>query len=296
MSVTGPPVLEARHIRRYYGDRLALQVEGLFFDSSSITAFWGPNGAGKSTLLRILACLDHPDSGEIRLHGNKLSERGDWFRARKLVTMVDQNPYAFRGSVFTNVAFGLKARGVKKPEIEDRVERALGEVGLSGAGRQEARTLSGGELQRMAIARALVCDPQVLVLDEPTAHVDSGSVPGIEKTVAGLREQRDTSIILATHDSSQAFRIADRVLYVEDGKVTDSGSTIIDGRLERRDGRLILRSPTGEKSVSSTLAAMELASGSCILTLEPAGPRVRVSAEDVEKARPVPGEKAELGP
>ncbi|MFO8057022.1 MAG: ATP-binding cassette domain-containing protein [bacterium] len=291
------PVLEVRDLRKCYGGKPVLEVEKISFDASSITAFQGPNGAGKSTLLRILACLDHPERGEVKVGGKKLLERGDWFQARKIITMVAQNPYAFRGSVFANVAFGLKARGMKKGDQEERVERALAEVGLAGTGHRRAGTLSGGELQRMAIARAMVCDPRVLVLDEPTAHVDSGSVRGIEKTVSGLRDQRGTSIILATHDSSQAFRIADRVFPLEDGTVREGGSTIVEGSLKRQENALIIQLKASVFGLSSEfIGGMELLGDFCILTLDRHHLRVRVPPSEVEAARPVPGEAVRLEP
>jgi energy-coupling factor transporter ATP-binding protein EcfA2 len=209
--------------------------------------------------------------------------------------MVDQNPYAFRGSVFSNVAFGLKARGIKGSDNSAKVEQALVEVGLAGTGRRRAQTLSGGELQRMAIARAMVCGPEVLVLDEPTAHVDSGSVRGIEKTVTALRDNKGTSIILATHDSSQAFRMADRVLHIEDGIVCETASTIRDGNMERREGRLTVRSSgTDLCAPRLELAGIELSGDYCVLTLHPDQLRVRVPRHEVETARPVPGEDVDL--
>ncbi len=295
MSCPETPVLEVKGVRKYYGDKPAVNAEHLAFPVSTITAFWGANGAGKSTLLRILACLDHPQQGEVLLHGNKLEERGDWFKARKVITMVDQNPYAFRSSVFSNVAFGLKARGMKTGDSAAKVEQALADVGLAGTGRRRAQTLSGGELQRMAIARAMVCGPEVLVLDEPTAHVDSGSVRGIEQTVTALRDNKGTSIVLATHDSSQAFRLADRVLHIEDGTVCETGPTIRDGSLERREGRLVVRSPGAESCGQGLqLAGIELSGDYCILTIHPEQLRVRVLREQVETARPVPGEDLDI--
>jgi len=248
--------------------------------------------------------LEHPDQGTIWFQGRALSSHGDWFNARKRITLVDQNPYAFHDTVFANVAYGLRLRKAAAGEVEKRVAAELALVGLTGFETRRARTLSGGEVQRMAMARALVCDPAVLLLDEPTAHVDEEREREVERVILSLKAQKNMSIILATHDQAQAGRMADRLLRLENGRLAAEGARIVEGRLTRQNGKLILasRSDPGEDgdhgpaadlspdSPETVLLALELAGESVLLRFKPPWPLVRASREEIESARPIPGE------
>ncbi len=180
----------------------------------------GPNGAGKSTLLHILALLTPPTRGKIVFTGAPVIWNGrSLARQRASVTLVHQSPFLFDGSVYQNVAFGLKVRGIRGREQHRRVEKALAAVGLTGFEHRLARELSGGEAQRVAVARALAIEPQVLLLDEPTANIDRPHIAAFEQLIASLPQQ-GTLVVIATHDPGQATRLGSQQLQMLDGRLT----------------------------------------------------------------------------
>ncbi len=231
-------ILEANNILKTYSKKTALQIDELVFNEGEIVTVCGSNGAGKSTLLRILALLDFPDEGTIRYHGKNITGHGDWFSNRKEITMVDQNPFAFNWTVFQNAAYGLKLRKTASADLEKQVMDALDKVGLCGLAKQKARTLSGGEIQRMAIARAIVCGPRVLIMDEPTAHVDSSRVRDVEDLIKELRDKKNVSVIIASHDHQQALRISDRIIRIEKGRALPRQNRIMKGNLDKQNDQL----------------------------------------------------------
>lgn len=204
----------------------------------SLTVVMGPNGAGKSLLLRLLHGLIRPTSGEVYWGGRPLDES-----LRRRQAMVFQRPVLLRRSVAANIRFVMRLRGVDTPA---RVLAALEEVGLADRAQQPARLLSGGEQQRLALARALAIEPQVLFLDEPTANLDPFSMAAIESIIARVR-QRGTKIVLVTHDVGQARRLADDVIFLNQGRLVEhsAAETFFEHPVSRqaRDylaGRLVL--------------------------------------------------------
>lgn len=187
-------------------------LDGLSLDlgPSGCTAIMGPNGAGKSVLLKLLHGLMTPDAGRIDWGGLSPEE------ARARQALVFQKPVLLRRSVTANVGFVLRARG-KDPA---RSAELLAHVGLAHKATAPARRLSGGEAQRLALARALATDPEALFLDEPTASLDPASVLAIE---AIMREARDRGmrLVLVTHDIGQARRLADEVVFLHRGQVAE---------------------------------------------------------------------------
>jgi len=178
----------------------------------TLTVIMGPNGAGKSLLVRLLHGLIPPTAGKIRWGGQPLSAQ-----TRKRQAMVFQRPVLLRRSVAANIDFVLRLRG-----RADRARRRdiLEMVGLADRERQQARLLSGGEQQRLALGRALATDPQVLFLDEPTASLDPASVLMIEQIVAAAHA-RGVKIVFITHDVGQARRLADDVVFMHRGKLVE---------------------------------------------------------------------------
>ncbi len=188
-------------IRKSYGNRVALAIDELTILAGRCYTLTGANGAGKSTLLQILAFLSPPSTGDLRFCGEPVSwENGPLLRLRRQVTLLHQAPYLFNTSVYANVAFGLRARGITGPEQHRLVNEALEAVELSGFQKRRARELSGGEVQRVAMARALALGPKVMLLDEPLANVDRKSAELLEEVIISL-PARGTSVILTTHDS-----------------------------------------------------------------------------------------------
>lgn len=202
--------MRARGLTITAGGRRILDGLDLALSPGGITVIMGPNGAGKSILLKLLHGLAAPRSGEIRYGGAPL-DAGH----RRRQAMVFQKPVLLRRSVAANVDFALAARGQRDP---GRCRALLAHVGLAHLAGQPARRLSGGEQQRLALARALATTPELMFLDEPTASLDPASVLGIERIVqdaaaAGMR------IVFVTHDIGQARRIAQDVVFLHRGRV-----------------------------------------------------------------------------
>lgn len=219
-------LFELTGVLKSYGNRTVLNITQLSLDGNSIYAILGPNGAGKTTLLRILNLLDDPDTGTIKFVGNDISHpECDRFSILRQMCMVFQRPFMFRSTVFNNVAYGLKLRGVPKAEISKRVEEAIHFVGLSDFINHPATKLSGGEMQRVALARALVLRPQVLFLDEPTANLDPASVQIIEEIIINSHQEYGMSVIMVTHNLFQAKRMADETILLINGEIVEKGKT-----------------------------------------------------------------------
>jgi putative ABC transport system ATP-binding protein len=178
------------------------------------TAILGPSGCGKSTLLRLLNRLADPDAGVVRFRGRDVREL-DPLELRRRVVLVPQLPAPVPGSVAENVAYGPSLQG---REVD--VARPLRLAGLdAGFGNRDAAKLSVGEQQRLMLARALALEPEVLLLDEPTAALDERAKAGVEQTLRELADREDLSMVLVTHDRHQAQRLAGRIVRMEEGRV-----------------------------------------------------------------------------
>jgi tungstate transport system ATP-binding protein len=215
--------LEASHLYKTYNGQPALTDCSWFFNSGLTYALLGPNGSGKSTLFRILALLEAPDAGQVGYLDNHAILKTD-LNLRRKITLLLPHIGVFNTTVFKNVAYGLKIRGLRPPEIEGRVSAALAAVGLGPKRSQQALGLSSGETKRLGIARALVIKPEVFFLDEPTANIDPVNTEIIEAIILKLKQQRDTTIIMITHDPAQGRRLADQVLVMNSGRILPDAS------------------------------------------------------------------------
>ncbi|MBS0126763.1 ATP-binding cassette domain-containing protein [Thetidibacter halocola] len=204
--------LRLRGVGLRLGGAVILDGVDLDLGAGGCTMVMGPNGAGKSQLLKLLHGLTAPSAGTIDWNGHAPQA----VRARQ--ALVFQKPVLLRRSVAANVDFVLRARGLDR----SRVSALLDHVGLAHKAAQPARHLSGGEAQRLALARALATDPEILFLDEPTASLDPASVQAIERIVARAREG-GTRVIFVTHDIGQARRLADDVVFLHRGRVAEHG-------------------------------------------------------------------------
>jgi len=205
------PLFRLRDLRVDRGGRRVLEVGELDLAGGQLTAVVGPNGAGKTTLLRVLAGVQSADGGTLLFGGRAV----DPATLRRDVTLVAQTPFLFHRSVRANVAFGLHARGL----VDDgRVGAALDAVGLQHLTDRPAWKLSGGEAQRVAVARALAIDPPVYLFDEPTANVDREYVAVIEDLIAALAA-RGRNVVLTSHRLEQAYRLGERVLSMVGGRI-----------------------------------------------------------------------------
>jgi tungstate transport system ATP-binding protein len=204
------------HITKAYGNRTILKDCSYVFDTTGTSVLMGPNGCGKSTFLRICALLEQQDSGEIAYVDNGTALARDIALMRRM-TLVLPRTGVFNTTVFKNVAYGLKLRGLDHTTIERKVNAALDFVGLGPQAGQHARTLSSGETQRLGLARALVLEPEVLFLDEPTASIDQENTEIIESIILTMKKENRSLVIMTTHDRDQAERLADRMLVMRDG-------------------------------------------------------------------------------
>ncbi len=208
-----------RGIRKRYGTKTVLAIDDLSIAAGQLYTLAGPNGAGKSTLLDILAFLSPPTEGELWHAGTKVDWRARAVRDRRLkVTLLHQSPFLFGGTVRANVAFGLRSRGIRGDAERRAVDRALETVGLPDFGERKARELSGGEAQRVAMARALAVAPEVLLLDEPLANIDRETTAVLEAVVASL-PAHGTTVVMTTHDPGQPARLGGAAIFLECGRV-----------------------------------------------------------------------------
>jgi tungstate transport system ATP-binding protein len=206
-------------IQASYGKTLGVAIDDLSLSAGGLYVLVGPNGSGKSTLLGILAFLNKPDQGTVSFDGVPVRwTRRECALLRQRVTLLHQRPYLFSGSVASNVAFGLAARGASRIRIQDVVSESLDKVGLSGFESRTARELSGGESRRVALARALACKPEVLLLDEPVANIDRASSMLFESLVVSLAAQGMT-VVISSHDERLGERLNARMIYLEDGRL-----------------------------------------------------------------------------
>ena len=213
----GTPLVECRGVTRRYGPRLALRLDALSLAAGSRLALVGPNGSGKSTLLRLVAFLDAPDGGTI-LFGGRPADSGAARRAaRRRVTLVEQRPFLFRGSVLDNVGWGLRARGVAPGDARRAGREALARLQAAALAERDARALSDGEVQRVAVARALAVAPDVLLLDEPVSGADRAAQAALYEAITAAQEARPMAVCVASHQLEEAYRWADRILALHDG-------------------------------------------------------------------------------
>ncbi|MCR4425612.1 MAG: ATP-binding cassette domain-containing protein [Firmicutes bacterium] len=201
-----------------------LDVPDLRISGQGVTCVIGPNGAGKTTLLRLLAAVIAPTAGQIWWNGSDIWSDGDRgaHAVRRRVGYVPQRPYMFSGSVLSNVAYGLRLRGMTEREARARAREAVDWAGIAHLQDRPASKLSGGEVQRVALARATVLEPEAFLLDEPTSSLDPGAQAFVGETVRSLA-RRGVPVVLVSHDLRFAREVGDAVIALQGGRVAASG-------------------------------------------------------------------------
>ncbi len=212
-------MLSARDVEHYYGRRRVLALEEIAVRAGEVLAVVGPNGSGKSTLLRILACVERPTRGTILWRDRPMQTAAQLAEIRRRVTLVEQHPWLFRGKVRENIRFPLKLRRMERSEVDRRVSASLAALSLEELADRDTRELSQGEIQKVAIARALACDPEVLLLDEPASAADPRSSLALYRLTDQLRA-RGIGLCLASHQLEEVYRWANRVVALSDGKLS----------------------------------------------------------------------------
>ncbi len=220
------PVIEATGLEKTFGDRTVLDLDYLSVAPGELMAVLGPSGSGKSVLLRVLNLLERPDAGTVRFHGEEVQGLAGRERmaVQRRMAMVFQDPLLFRGTVFENVTYGLRIRRVSARERSLRAGEILEAVGLSDLAGKRVTTLSGGEAQRVAVARALVIEPEVLLFDEPFANLDVPTRQRLQMETKAILGGRDITAVFVTHDQDEAARMGDRILVLHRGRAEQAGT------------------------------------------------------------------------
>ncbi len=249
--------VEIREVAKRFGDFTALHPTNLHIGEGSFVTLLGPSGCGKTTTLRIIAGLLEPSQGDILIKGARVN---DTPIHRRNLGLVFQNYALFpHKTVFDNVAFGLKYRHVSRDEMADRVAKALELVQLPHLADRFPRQLSGGQQQRIALARAIVIQPDVLLLDEPLSALDANLREDMRVELKRIQDQLGITTIFVTHDQAEALAMSDRIVVMRDGLIEQIGapeevynrpasefvarflgnSNVLPGRVESRDDRAI---------------------------------------------------------
>lgn len=229
----------------------ALRVPRLEIARGRITTLTGANGSGKTTLLHLLGFIETPHTGRLRFLGEPTRPR-DAERLRRQVGLLLQDPYLFHTSVLANVECGLRIRGHSASDARSRSRAALELVGLAGFERRRASRLSGGEARRVALARVLAFETDVLLLDEPLAHVDRAIAGRIEDLIVELNERRGVTVVLATHDLSWAQAVGHHVISLHEGTIVPTSlANVFRGKMAADGthfdtGRITIYIPGGD--------------------------------------------------
>ncbi|WOI56584.1 ABC transporter ATP-binding protein [Palleronia sp. LCG004] len=216
------PLIQIEKLTRTYGRFTALNAVDMQINESEFYSLLGPSGCGKSTLLRLLAGLDEPTSGTVRIEGKDVTRLG---AEKRPTNMVFQSYAIFpHMTVFDNVAYGLRRKKIPARELGDTVSETLEKVGLSGLEKRRKPELSGGQLQRVALARALVMRPKVLLLDEPLAALDKKLRQEMQSELRRLQRELGIAFVMVTHDQEEALTISDKVAVMSEGRILQNAT------------------------------------------------------------------------
>ena len=210
--------IEIQNMTLVLGGRTILNIPYFAVENGQSVSLMGPNGAGKTSLMLIMAALQPPTSGTITWFGKK-AENHDLLELRRKMAMLFQKPMMLDLSVTENVELGLKFRHVSRKEREKRVKPWLEKLGIAHLARQRARSLSGGEAQRVAIAQALVLQPQVIFLDEPFSNLDKATRDEFKQDIGRLLREQQITTVMVTHHIREATDLTDIIYYMEDGEI-----------------------------------------------------------------------------
>lgn len=208
--------LYLRSIKRLYGEKVVLDIPSLEIQEGKITGITGPNGSGKSTLINIISGMDKEFEGNILYNGRALDKE-----VQKNMTHVFQKPYLFRRRVYENIAYPLRLRNYDKKEEEALVKQVIKDLEIDELIDKKGHLLSGGETQKVALARALVFNPKLLLLDEPTSNIDPESIKIMEREIMRFNKENQGTVLIITHNLEQAERICDDIIYLSFGKVAE---------------------------------------------------------------------------
>lgn len=221
--MTDETLYRLRDLQKSYGENFTLLIRQLDVQRGEVLGLLGPTGSGKSTLLRLLAGLEQLTDGDISFDGSPFVSTVLPLPTRRRMTLVHQRPVLLTGTVRLNVEYGLRLRGSR--DRARKVEGILDRLGLTRIASQSSQTLSGGQTRLVALARALVIEPEVLLLDEPTAHLDPAHVALVEETIRQFQQEHHMTIVWATHNLFQARRVAGRTALLLNGQLVEAAAT-----------------------------------------------------------------------
>ncbi len=214
--------IEFRQVTKRYGDVVAVDNVSFTIAAGTLVTLLGPSGCGKTTILRMLAGLELPSEGTIRIGGEDVTSRA---AAERDVSMVFQSYALFpHMSVLENVRYGLVVSGKSKPEADERARAALATVGLTGLDARLPSELSGGQQQRVAVARALVLEPSVLLFDEPLSNLDARLRRQMREEIRDLQQRLRLTVVYVTHDQSEAMAVSDRIIVMDKAVIAQEGA------------------------------------------------------------------------
>ena len=199
--------IKIKNLKKYYKDKLILDIPNLNIDCNKITGIVGENGAGKTTLLNIIAGLDKDYEGEILYSGQTLNKY-----IQREITLIFQKPRLLNRSVYKTISYPLEIRKIKKNEQEENINYILKKLDIHNLKDMNASKLSGGEQQKVSIARAIVFKPKILMLDEPTSNIDSNSINIIEREILDYCKREKATVIIITHNKEQAESLCDNII------------------------------------------------------------------------------------
>jgi tungstate transport system ATP-binding protein len=223
MSTNQHPILEINHLHVSRGNDFDLVIDRLNLHRGEVLAILGPNGAGKSTLLLTISKLLAPNSGTITFKGKNFDQTHD-LEYRRNIALVLQDPLLFDTTVYNNISTGLRFRGFSKSEQMDRIQVWLERLKIEHLINRHAAQLSSGQAQRVSLARALVLEPAILLLDEPFSPLDSPTRRTLIEDLRFLLSGSETTTVFITHDQEQALSLGDRVAVILDGRLRQAGS------------------------------------------------------------------------
>ena len=203
-------------LKKYYSDKQVLDIDNLCIEKGKITGLIGPNGSGKTTLLRIISGLDSDFTGTIKYDGSLLDEG-----IYKKMTLVTQKPYLFKRKVYENIEYPLKVRKVNKAVRKKKVEEIMYRFEIQDLRNKKGHLLSGGESQKVSLARALIFEPELLLLDEPTSNIDPVSIKIMEREILNFNRETKGTVLIVTHNIEQAKRLCHRIIRLDCGRVVE---------------------------------------------------------------------------
>lgn len=201
-------------LKKYYSEKIILDINYLCIEKGTVTGLIGPNGSGKTTLLKIISGLDKDFIGTIKYDSELLNE--DIY---KKMTLVTQKPYLFRRKAYENIEYPLKIRETDKRIRKQKVEEIMKRFEIGDLRDKKGHLLSGGESQKVSLARALVFEPELLLLDEPTSNIDPESMKIMEREILRFNKEIKGTVLIVTHNIEQARRLCNNIIHLECGKV-----------------------------------------------------------------------------